>query len=352
VKIIRGRLDPADVSNPHIRYNSETDEIEITPDGGTTWNPAPGSDPRHALAFLKPPVAGSSKQCDAAANMVKWIKDFIDNLTALLATGATVTGIANAILLPVDLLFPGGDLLGLILEIADVIFGIGATALAAAFTSDQYDLLLCSFYCNAGIDGQVSADSLAEIKTEVTAELNTTAALVVNEILLLQGEIGLSNAGAIGSETGDCDGCDCGWCVEWPCDGGSLNGITLIEGTNEVDGLTGIYRDDNNQSTVDTRIPLGGTTPFRVTHLEMQYSADFTGGSGGAVIQGYAGGVKLFEADHGAAGTHVTWAWDGDETVEFIVYQIDSGSNATPAKIEHILWRGFGDAPALGTACP
>jgi hypothetical protein len=216
VKIIRGRLSAADVSNPTIRYNPDTDQIEMTPDGGVTWNPAPGSDPRHSMAFLKPPVAGSSKQCDAAANMVKWLHDFIDQMLFDFELVGSVTTIINSILLSLNVLSAGfATFLEVISELAETISGIGAVGLTAAFTDDQYDLLICIFFCHAGADGRVTALQLAAMESDITAQLNTTAALVVNAILFLQGEIGLSNAGAIGSETGECDDCGCAWCYNF-----------------------------------------------------------------------------------------------------------------------------------------
>lgn len=213
MKIIRGRLTAADVSNPSIRYNPDTDAVEFTPDGGATWTPAPSLDIRHSTLFLKPPVAGSSKQCDAAANMTKWFKDFIDAMLFDFVLVGSVTTIINSILLSLSVVTEGfTTFLALISEAAETISTIGGTALEAAFTSDQYDLLQCIFFCRADSDGQISAANLALIESDITTQLNTTAALITNFILSIQGEIGLSNAGAIGSETGDCTACGCAWC--------------------------------------------------------------------------------------------------------------------------------------------
>ncbi len=223
MKIIRGALSAADVSNPNIRYDATCDCLQQSPDGGTTWNDAPGLDPRHATGFLKPPVAGSSKQCDAAANMVKWLHDFIDEMLFDFELVGTVTTIINSIVFELEILAPYIELLAIISELAETISAIGGTALAAAFTSDQYDLLLCIFFCNADADGRISAAKLIDVESDITAQLNTTAAVVTNAILFVQGEIGLSNAGSVGSETGDCSGCACGWCWE--------DDLTTVEGS-------------------------------------------------------------------------------------------------------------------------
>lgn len=213
MKIVRGRLFSGDVSNPAYRYNSDCDCVQYSPDGGTTWTDAPNSDPRHAAPFRLPHRTGSDIECNAAANMVAWIKAVIDECTRICGVGGLAIALVNKILDFAEVIFAeeGGILLTLIQAIAGTIFDVGYAALTANFTSDQYDLLQCIFFCNIDGDGQVSADQFAEIQTEVTEQLNEVAGIVVNLFLSLQGEVGLSNAGAQGAATGDCSDCDCGW---------------------------------------------------------------------------------------------------------------------------------------------
>lgn len=216
MEIIRGRLSAADFSNPSQRYNADTDTFQYTPDNGANWYDSPEADPRHSSIFRLPPLTTTDPRCDAAANMVKWIKDFIDNTIASLEADAMALTLTNNFLTTFATLFPPALLLLLLQELATSLFTTGSEALSDAFTSGQYDLLLCIFYCNMDANGSVTADNLTEIETEIAGQLNTAAALIVDEILFIQGEVGLSNAGAIGSETGDCDGCpDCGWCMDF-----------------------------------------------------------------------------------------------------------------------------------------
>lgn len=216
MEIVRKQLTASEVIPANQRYNPDTDTVEFSPDGGTTWIPMPSLDPRTSPAFLLPPLTGDAR-CDAAANMVKWIKDFLDQATELLGAGAEALAIVNAAI-PLYELISGGSLtlLAIITETAGGLFSLGYAALLAAFDSTTYDDLLCAFYCNVSTNGQVTADQLVEIETQVTETLNTTAGIVVNTLLSLQGEVGLSNAGVIGAQTGDCSGCDCGWiaCVD------------------------------------------------------------------------------------------------------------------------------------------
>lgn len=215
IQILRQRLTIDDFSPPSLRYNPDTDTVQYTPDGGTTWTDAPESDPRHSMTLRLPPLTTSDVKCDSAANMVKWLHDFLDQVIAAGALASEVLLIVNLFLQWLELLTGFFSvILSLITEAAEIIATIGSSALDAAFSSDQYDLLLCIFYCNMDSDGSVSAAQLADIETDVSAQLNTTAALVTNLILGVQGETGLTNAGRVGSETGDCSGCDCGWCFE------------------------------------------------------------------------------------------------------------------------------------------
>jgi len=231
MQIIRGRLSPQDYGNTSIRYNSTTDTVEFSPDNGATWVDAPSADPRHSSIFLKPPLATMDARCDSAAGKVKWIKDFLDSLTALLVGGATAFGLVNVALGVLSSVFPPSALVLLVVNACETLFGIGATALTAALTNDQYDLLLCIFLCNASLDGTVDADKLATIETLINDQLNTTAALVINLVLSIQGEVGLSNAGVVEAVTGDCSDCDdCEWCFDFNFAVDTYSFVALTDG--------------------------------------------------------------------------------------------------------------------------
>lgn len=215
MEIIRGRLSAADFSNPSQRYNEDTDTFQYTPDNGANWYNSPEADPRHSSIFRLPPLTTSDPRCDAAANMVKWIKDFIDEVIDQLNADATALALTNNFLTRLTTLFPPALLLLLLQEAATSLFDTGATALAAAFTSTQYDILLCAFYCNIENDGTVTAADLTDVEVQIASSMDSVAAAIVDEILFIQGEVGLSNAGVIGGETGDCSDCTCSWHYRW-----------------------------------------------------------------------------------------------------------------------------------------
>lgn len=217
MEVVRKQLAESQISPPNIRFNSGTDTVQFSPDDGANWYDTPSADPRHSDAFRLPPL-GTDTRCDAAANMVKWIKDFLDRATDLLGDGATALTLLNTAI-PLYELISGGSLtlLAIVSEFCQGLFSLGYTVLLAAMDTTAYDALLCCFYCNIGNNGQVSAGQLSDVEAQVTTDLNTTAGIVVNAILALQGEVGVSNAGKIGGLTGDCSGCACcpdGYCTE------------------------------------------------------------------------------------------------------------------------------------------
>ncbi len=212
--LIRSRLSESQLGTTSYRYNSDCACVQYSPDGGTTWNDAPGSDPRNAPQFRFPERTGSDIQCNCAANARAWIKGVIDRVTAILAIGGIVVEIANEILRFAEIIFAeaGGWLLNLILDAAGTLFGIGYAAISGAFDTTQYDLLLCALYCNADAGGQYDDTRFAALQAMINATMNSTAAAVVNLFLSIQGKVGLSNAGAIGTETADCTSCMCDHC--------------------------------------------------------------------------------------------------------------------------------------------
>jgi hypothetical protein len=232
MQVIRKRLDPNEVYDTRYRYNPETDMVQYTPDGGTNWQNAPQTDPRHTDANRKPPVMADDPRCQAATNMTAWIKSILDEA---IATVEAASGAASLITLFMPFfieLGPFALLVDLVASFLGVVFTAGASALSAAFTEGTYADLLCIFYCEIDSDGQVSAAQFATISGRIDGEIGGLVATVLDSMLFLCGEVGLSNAGTVDSgEVGDCSACVCHWCYEWDytlSDGGALvlsNGV-------------------------------------------------------------------------------------------------------------------------------
>lgn len=212
MEIIRKELTPAEVTPKNTRYNPGTDTVETTWDDGATWATADGYDPRTQAGYLLPPRAGTDKQCDAAANMVAVIRNFVDTLS----DAAGVYAVANLLMGLIGLFLPLGLIVGLVVIVAEAIVTIGVTLLQAAMTEEVYDQLLCLFRCACDGDGRMNETSFALLYTRVEAEIEPTAAGFIERILDLVGYVGLTNMGATGSIVGDCSSCDeCTWCYVW-----------------------------------------------------------------------------------------------------------------------------------------
>jgi len=212
MEVIRKELSSAEVTPPNTRYNPTSDSVEITPDGGTTWNEADGYDPRTQTGYMKPPRTSSDPQCDAAANMVEVIRNFVDTLS----DGADVWAISNLLMGLIGLFLPLGLLVGLVVIVAEAIIVIGVVLLQAAMTEEVYDQLLCLFRCACDENGQLSPASFSLLYTRIDAEVEPTAAGFILRIMDLVGFVGLTNMGAVGTISGDCGDCDeCEWCYEW-----------------------------------------------------------------------------------------------------------------------------------------
>lgn len=207
MQIVRKKLSADEISPPNIRYNGDCDCVETTYDGGGTWTAAPGADPRSAAAFRAPANATADPQCNAAANMVSRLRFMIDTDLA----SASIAGVASGLLAGILLFMPAvGIVVDAILIAVDVILGIGAGAIAAAFTEGVYDDFLCVFYCNIDPDGQMSDAQLTAIYSQVAAQFDSVVQLVFGAHSSTLGAVGWSNAGALGEiEDADCSECDC-----------------------------------------------------------------------------------------------------------------------------------------------
>lgn len=354
IQLFRQRLSEADFSPPYLRYDGTTDSVQITPDGGTTWNDAPESDPRHSLALRLPPRGGSDVQCDSAANVVQWIHDFIDALIAAGDTASQILFVVNLLLDFLELLTGFASvIIELITEAAGLIATIGAAALTAAFTSEQYDLLLCIVYCNMDTDGSVSADQLATMEAQTTARLNATAAGVVNIILTLQGETCVTNAGRIGSATADCSGCDCDNCYTWDFHDTDGSG----DGWGAAAGFSGYASYDAGfgwRSVAGLGLVLG--IMFADTEIvSIQMTGQFSGASGEAISFFWRSGGSTvsheIQSPVGASGH-----FDNTDTQDLTIDEIwlnPSGGSFSQQLIESctIRYRGTNPGWTEGSAC-
>jgi len=213
MRLIRKQLTAGEVAPTNTRYDFDCDCVQVTPDGGASWNNAPQLDPRHNTAYQLPPRGGSDPRCDAAANM----REKLENMVNQFEQELSQIQVANALIAIIDVFLPEvGIIIALIQAVAEAILAIGSAAISAAFTDDQWDLLLCLIYCNLTDDGTLTADGLQALMSAIHAQADTVVYDVMFFLIPMLGEVGMTNAGATGEATADCSDCDCPpSCHEW-----------------------------------------------------------------------------------------------------------------------------------------
>lgn len=213
MKIVRKLLTPDELQSPGTRYDVDCNCIQRTVDGAT-WRDAPGDDPRHADSWRLPPIVADDPRCQAAANMADLVKQTIDRFVTTAGVASASTGMLDLWLLAVG---PVGWVIDLIVILAESLFAIGIVAIELTFTSTVYDELKCIFYCHIDVDGQCSTTQLSSILDDIHALGDGVIDGVMDNLLNTWGEVGLSNAGALGDITdGDCSACECTvYCHEW-----------------------------------------------------------------------------------------------------------------------------------------
>lgn len=211
MQVVRDELNPADVSPPNVRYVTDTDQVQtLNPDD--TWRDNNAADPRSSPVYLYSPVEADDPQCQAAANMTRWLNNLIDEVLTVMAVANDAAGLLTVMVGLLLELGPFGILIDLVLAVAFILFSAGATAVAAAFTNDVYDQLTCIFYCRISSDGLVTVEQLELINTDIDEQIGGLVATILHAMFFLMGHVGLSNAGTIGDAPADCSSCACEWC--------------------------------------------------------------------------------------------------------------------------------------------
>lgn len=331
-----------------IRYNAETDTIQTDFGGTGDWVDQPTFDPRHSDVFRFPPHTTSDTRCDAAHGMVVAFKTFIQ-------AGQRYTEIAqitDAIIGFLLLFIPEiGLFLEIIIAAAEALFTAGVDALTDNFTDTVYSQIQCAFYCHIGSDGTVTGAQKEAIRAQVQAEQNTFVYDLFLAFLLLTGEVGLQNAGAINTETGDCSACtDCAYCVSYSHDDGwgdweIRGGNAIFDGTEWKSVVSGA------NTVCSIKLVLG--TAVNIDSVEVTFNAGSV--RGGAFRGVYFDDAATIPSD--AATNLPTFAGVNTGTVTYTVtsayigMDVDSGGTDGDNYITKIVVRGTGAPPTGGTAC-
>lgn len=215
MKIVRGRLSASSVVPPNQRVDPTTNIFQITPDGGTTWTDAPGSDPRIADVYLLPPLTPyPGIHCDVAARMTAQLKDTLD---IFLASGDAAQFATGALALLVATVPLVGWFVDLFLFIGLGLVDVGQSNIEDAFTEAVYDSVRCTFDCRLDSNGQMTQAELDDAYDEIKTNNPGVVANVIDLLRFFFGDVPMNNAGVVRDETGDCSDCGCcpdGYCTE------------------------------------------------------------------------------------------------------------------------------------------
>jgi len=326
MRIIRQKLDGGTTFPKNLRYNSETDTVEQTYDNGETWVENELANPRTSTALIqaKPP---RDTRCQTAANARAFLQANLAQVIEVLTQFDGAAGVVGALVTILIAAFlklgPFGIIVALFFALATYLVGIGKAALEYAFIADEWDIVLCNIYANTPEGGLYTQEDLDEIISLNAGTLNTTAAGVVNGMLLLLGFVGLTNAGKTGEETAYCGGCEDLWCMDFDFTTGQ-HGWAVVspygtyvsgEGFRQTTGQ-GLIIQYTFADTVVTMISMTGQT------------SGATAPRGWAII-GRDNGVNQF-VDTTAIGTSFagTADWTGSVTIDQILLNPYGGSFA------------------------
>lgn len=360
MQIVRKKLTPDEIQPPGTRYDSGCDCVQVTPDGGTTWNDAPGLDPRKQPGFLHPPLGGDNRKCDAAANMVQAIRHFTETMD----NGSTVWSLATLAFGLLGAFLPLGIIVDLVLITAEAIILVGIALQKAAMTDGVYDQLLCIFYENSDADGQLDDAAFAQVYSDIEAQLESTAAGFTERILDLIGRVGLNNMGAMGTETGDCDACSA-WTRCW--DVTNFDQWTVNIGTSSVTGIDGMPGNwpinvppyNVNAYGTQADIEITFSTSITPKHINVHWEPNYTHDDGATAITVYWDGAIVAHQEAINNGdrtdTFDITATPGASTLRVVVDYGYSGSPYPPpdpiANIFGVQLLGDGDPPSEGDEC-
>lgn len=323
MEIIRRELSTLDLYPANIRYDPETDTVQVSPDGGATWVDSPNADPRNQTQF--PPRVTDDTRCDAAASMIAHLQGILNAVLVGFTGGALA--VASSIL---ALFFPEFALLfSFIALVVEGLIGIGIDDLTSYGTGGTWDTLLCILLARLDGAGQLNAGSFDSVGAAVDAEITGVDNTITHLLLNMSGWGGLNYAASTGAATGDCAACADVWCKLWEFADASAP-FEAIWGS--YAGGVGweaadVYTGSNYRRTVLIEFDFGAT--YNVKHIEFDYLWAFGSGAGPWTRLAIFSGEALLKNYTGNPPASGTYAWDGNINTGSIRLQVTSSSNST-----------------------
>ena len=202
------------------RY-TPTGRLEVSYDGGETWEDGSAFDQRNQVVVVPPPaVPPDDAKCNYAENISDKVKESVDKLVVQINGGASVVAAAPALLAvwialggPAN---PLASLMVIVYGIISAVIGLINADLTGTFDSTWWSDFKCYWYCVIAEDGTVTDANIQAVKNKVIERLssptNPLAIQVITSMIDGMGAKMLTNAARMGDSilSSDCSGCDCG----------------------------------------------------------------------------------------------------------------------------------------------
>lgn len=272
------------IGNPTNQRYTEEGHLEVSYDGGLTWEDGDAFDPRFNSPIYSPipGVDGADKRCIGANSVVTFLKaektassgvlGGAGGLAALVASVAiavasTGVGIVAAVIIAIM----GG--------ILNVIAGLGQATFDGSFVGTFWDDVLCIIYCNLENDGTFTEAgwqaTIGAIKSLSPYPANEWTSYIVKTL----GLAGATNASLMQNiGTASCDGCNCD--PECADESWIVNGSLVAQGDGWIEIMAG---PDTYGGRPGNFITYGAPSPFVVgtyccVLCNIETTATFTGG--------------------------------------------------------------------------
>lgn len=362
--IVRKELSTSDIFPANLRYDGTSDSVQITPDGGTTWEDSPENDPRIKDAY--PPLSGASARCDAAHRMQLQLYDTWAQIDSAMQAGAAAAEIGALLVLLLAFIPLIGILIAVVSALAAQFVAVGYAAEHTAFTSFNWTNIECKLYCLMSTEGRLTPDALAQFKDYILATYGSPADTLMNAVLDMLGTGGLNDAAATRTETGDCDACaECTWSHDihaddaglwswnyhspYECNGNQTGGAILAGSTTLVSGFLrwlGWIYSGNNVEYFGLNFLLHIPADATVTRIQFVW-AELAGN-----WDLYINNVSINDTMHcwhGAFMPASIYDWTGLSytNVDLSILLRNSGGNGYRRRLEYVRITGTGLNPFL-----
>lgn len=210
------------------RINPETGQLEVSSDGGDTWQTDPQSP--YVRAVQMPPLGGENgdaKRCLAANNVIFQMKLLQESYSSKIGTLEDLTTLIASLIVDAAAVFflplLGDALVQFVMPLVAKMFqqfqwmlGITSEQYDELFTEENWDTMQCILYCRGNDNGLFTTADIQDIVADTRAQLGSgvqEAGANMAAMIDFWSAVGTNNAASIeGGEESECDDCACGNC--------------------------------------------------------------------------------------------------------------------------------------------